>query len=205
MTAECGALHFTSCLLQPRPRKLRVLRKQFALRWRTESEVLSGAGESTCGNTRCELHRPIHSSSSSQGGKVPGLKTVELPFAYEEHGERKNALVKVVLCKDCLKKLMYKHEKGKGKLRERENGDESMDRTSEGEGSDHLKQAAANGRQDRRSGRHARDEGGEQYSRERRRRNEIRVEVEDEERRRDRRKSRSASPSRLKGTKRRSP
>lgn len=78
---------------------------QFALRWRTESEVLSGAGDETCGNTRCTFHEP------SRTLKVPPLKTVELPFAYEEEGAMKSALVKVVLCDKCLKKLMWKRDK----------------------------------------------------------------------------------------------
>jgi protein FRA10AC1 len=39
--------------------------------------------------------------------------TLELPFAYEEHGKRKEALVKVVLCSKCVRKVMWKrkHEK----------------------------------------------------------------------------------------------
>ncbi|KAG8213324.1 folate-sensitive fragile site protein Fra10Ac1-domain-containing protein [Butyriboletus roseoflavus] len=56
----------------------------FALRWRTESEVLDGTGETSCANARCERHR------------ARSLSTLELPFAYEEHGEHKEALVKVV-------------------------------------------------------------------------------------------------------------
>ncbi|TDL16464.1 hypothetical protein BD410DRAFT_706995, partial [Rickenella mellea] len=79
----------------------------FALRWRTEDEVLSGAGEETCGNTRCAYHAP------SRTLKQPPLTTLELPFAYEEQGERRSALVKVVLCERCTKKLMWKREKEK--------------------------------------------------------------------------------------------
>lgn len=80
---------------------------QFALRWRTEEEVLSSIGEETCGNTRCVHHEPSKALAS------PPLKTVELPFAYEESGEQKAALVKVVLCGKCLKKLMWKREREK--------------------------------------------------------------------------------------------
>lgn len=92
----------------------------FALRWRTETEVLSGAGESTCGNTRCKYHFTLSSSSNKVLGpkrkkaKEPQLTTLELPFAYIEHGEPKSALVKVVLCTRCVKKLMWKRRKDKG-------------------------------------------------------------------------------------------
>jgi protein FRA10AC1 len=67
--------------------------------------VLSGAGENTCGNTRCKHH-------DNQDAAVQ-ISTLELPFAYEEHAERKSALVKVVLCPRCLKKLMWKRNKEK--------------------------------------------------------------------------------------------
>ncbi|KAG1893852.1 folate-sensitive fragile site protein Fra10Ac1-domain-containing protein [Suillus fuscotomentosus] len=75
----------------------------FSLRWRTETEVLSGTGETTCANARCVEHA---ASSTS-------LTTLELPFTYEEHGQRKEALVKVVLCSKCVRKIMWKrkHEK----------------------------------------------------------------------------------------------
>ncbi|KAJ7769051.1 folate-sensitive fragile site protein Fra10Ac1-domain-containing protein [Mycena olivaceomarginata] len=79
----------------------------FSLRWRTEAEVLAGAGETTCGNTRCEHH---------EGRRPPPLTTLELPFAYTEHGEAKSALVKAVLCEKCLKKLMWKRRKEKERL-----------------------------------------------------------------------------------------
>ncbi|KIY51752.1 hypothetical protein FISHEDRAFT_14742, partial [Fistulina hepatica ATCC 64428] len=72
----------------------------FSLRWRTEAEVLSGAGETTCGNTRCPHY-------DHEDSKV-ALNTVELPFAYVETGQQRDALVKVVLCERCLGKLMYK-------------------------------------------------------------------------------------------------
>ncbi|KAG8785002.1 hypothetical protein FRC16_002028, partial [Serendipita sp. 398] len=79
----------------------------FALRWRTEAEVVSGAGESTCGNTRCKHHDPekdkkllFHTqpSSSRRNKESPNLNTLELPFGYVEDGQLKSALVKVVLC-----------------------------------------------------------------------------------------------------------
>lgn len=86
---------------------------QFALRWRTEDEVLSGAGETTCGNTRCSHH--VSTRFQNEGGSRVSLTTLELPFAYLEHGESKSALVKVVLCGRCVKKLMWKRTKEKEK------------------------------------------------------------------------------------------
>jgi protein FRA10AC1 len=83
--------------------------------------VLSGAGETTCANTRCEHHHPtspIPLLSPTRSGESPPevpLSTLELPFAYEEHGEQKSALVKVVLCDRCVRKLMYKRNKEKEK------------------------------------------------------------------------------------------
>lgn len=77
----------------------------FSLRWRTETEVVSGTGETTCANARC----PEHSASSTP------LTTLELPFTYEEHGQRKEALVKVVLCPKCVRKIMWKRKYEKRK------------------------------------------------------------------------------------------
>jgi len=82
--------------------------------------VLSGAGETTCGNTRCEHHH--HHTKNKKKKNVP-LTTLELPFGYVEHGTSKSALVKVVLCGRCLKKLMWKRNKEKGMLMD-EVGDE---------------------------------------------------------------------------------
>ncbi|KAF8604147.1 hypothetical protein BDV93DRAFT_522615 [Ceratobasidium sp. AG-I] len=76
---------------------------KFALRWRTEDEVVEGQGQFTCGNTRCAYH-------TEKERRQPKLITLELPFAYEEQGEAKQALVKVVLCERCKKKLVWKRE-----------------------------------------------------------------------------------------------
>ena len=104
-----------------------IMNAQFSLRWRTENEVLDGMGEMTCANMRCEYHRP-HSAPTP-----PSLTTLELPFAYEEKGVAKQALVKVVLCPKCVRKLMWKKarerrtEKGKTVA---ENDNESRERGS---------------------------------------------------------------------------
>ncbi|KAG8684526.1 hypothetical protein FRC08_013645 [Ceratobasidium sp. 394] len=47
---------------------------KFALRWRTEDEVVEGYGQFTCGNTRCAYHK-------EQERQQPKLLTLELPFA----------------------------------------------------------------------------------------------------------------------------
>jgi protein FRA10AC1 len=103
---------------------------QFALRWRTEAEVLSGAGENTCGNTRCKHHE-------NQDAAVH-LNTLELPFAYEEHGKHKSALVKVVLCPRCLKKLMWKRNQEKAAGQPATSLDESVER-GDGEGVEDMR------------------------------------------------------------------
>jgi protein FRA10AC1 len=97
--------------------------------------VLSGAGETTCANSRCKYHEPPPGPPSTSdrkwdddGGdsahsgmrekremklKKKPLATLELPFSYQEDGEAKSALVKVVLCERCVKKLNYKREHDK--------------------------------------------------------------------------------------------
>ncbi|CAE6477803.1 unnamed protein product [Rhizoctonia solani] len=92
---------------------------QFALRWRTEPEVISGLGQFTCGNTRCAYHQADDDRPVPQ----PKLITLELPFGYVEDGEAKSALVKVVLCERCKKKLMWKRDKGREAMEREEGGD----------------------------------------------------------------------------------
>ncbi|CDO71828.1 hypothetical protein BN946_scf184939.g52 [Trametes cinnabarina] len=105
----------------------------FALRWRTEEEVLSGAGETSCGNTRCPLHKEILDQDVDIR---PALTTLEVPFSYIEQGESKFALVKLVLCPKCVKKLMYKRNKEKERAREREEGSSRSNRRDVDDGDD---------------------------------------------------------------------
>lgn len=51
------------------------------MRWRSEKEVIAGKGQFSCGARGCPETR--------------GLATFEVPFGYQEAGERKQALVKV--------------------------------------------------------------------------------------------------------------
>lgn len=68
-----------------------------ALRWRTEKEVIVGKGQFKCGSKKCE--------------EKEGLRTWEVNFGYVEHGEKKNALVKLRLCSACSTKLNYHTQK----------------------------------------------------------------------------------------------
>lgn len=67
---------------------------QVGLRWRTQREVVAGRGQFTCGTRGCEERR--------------GLASFEVPFGYEEAGQRKQALVKVRLCPEHAYQLNYK-------------------------------------------------------------------------------------------------
>ncbi|KAJ3519625.1 hypothetical protein NM688_g9273 [Phlebia brevispora] len=51
---------------------------QFALRWRTEEEAVSGAGETTGRNTRCPLHSARNIDPEDPRS---ALRTLELPFS----------------------------------------------------------------------------------------------------------------------------
>ncbi|NXW29519.1 F10C1 protein, partial [Phaetusa simplex] len=63
---------------------------KFGFRWRHEKEVISGKG-----NTHCD--------------EKEGLKSWEVNFGYVEHGEKRNALVKLRLCPECSYKLNFHH------------------------------------------------------------------------------------------------
>lgn len=80
---------------------------QVALRWRTEKEVIAGKGQFECGNKICN--------------EKENLRSWELNFGYVEHGEKKNALVKLSMLlifkksyviKDFYKIMMYFYIKG---------------------------------------------------------------------------------------------
>lgn len=88
---------------------------KIALRWRTESELRSGKGQFECGEVYC--------------GERHGLMSFEVPFAYKEAGERKQALVKVRLCPRHADELESVHRNRKNK-RGRKYGDEEISRRS---------------------------------------------------------------------------
>eukprot|EP00166_Cyanidium_caldarium_P006039 ctg_781.g357 len=61
------------------------------LRWLTQTELLEGKGYSVCAELKCTTEEDI--------------KAVEVPFVYDEVGNKKVTLVKVHLCQNCLVKL----------------------------------------------------------------------------------------------------
>ena len=66
--------------------------KLVGLRWRTADEVKRGKGERECGARGC--------------AERASLRTMEVPFGYEERGEKRQALVKAVLCGLHMEQLM---------------------------------------------------------------------------------------------------
>ncbi|XP_055575920.1 protein FRA10AC1 [Falco cherrug] len=70
---------------------------KFGFRWRHEKEVISGKGQFSCGNKHCD--------------EKEGLKSWEVNFGYVEHGEKRNALVKLRLCPECSHKLNFHHRR----------------------------------------------------------------------------------------------
>eukprot|EP00210_Caulerpa_lentillifera_P004946 g4720.t1 len=63
-------------------------------RWRTKEEVLEGKGQFICAAKHC--------------GKTEELQTFEVNFSYSEDGVKKQALVKVRLCPECMTKMNYR-------------------------------------------------------------------------------------------------
>ena len=84
---------------------------KIALRWRVEKEVVEGKGQFACGNKHCS--------------EIRDLQSWEVNFKYVEHSEKKQALVKVRLCKDCSVKLNYHHKRKPWKRNESSKAGES--------------------------------------------------------------------------------
>uniref|UniRef100_A0A023F7L7 Protein FRA10AC1 n=1 Tax=Triatoma infestans TaxID=30076 RepID=A0A023F7L7_TRIIF len=93
----------------------------FAMRWQTENELITGKGQFICGNKICP--------------EKDDLKTWEVNFGYIEHGEKKNALVKLRLCDSCSKKLNYKHKRKEIKRLKRSKKFEPGESTTQSDGS----------------------------------------------------------------------
>ncbi|XP_029652194.1 protein FRA10AC1 homolog isoform X2 [Octopus sinensis] len=114
-----------------------------ALRWRMEKEVISGKGQFVCGEKKCP--------------EKEGLRSWEVNFGYVEHGEKKNALVKVRLCPDCSYKLNYRHQRKeikankkkdrryKGDVSDAKRADKETDESAAGEGDGERRSEADSG------------------------------------------------------------
>ncbi|CAO1429799.1 unnamed protein product [Diamesa tonsa] len=70
---------------------------KIAMRWRIEKEVVVGKGQFICGEKDCKTKEE--------------LRSWEINFAYNEEGEKKNALVKLRLCPTCSDKLNFHSKK----------------------------------------------------------------------------------------------
>lgn len=100
--------------------------RQIALRWRTAEEVLASIGETTCASLRCPYHNPSPeqlSEMDERGIDMPSLQAFELPFAYVEAGEKKQALVKVKVCDKCARKITYRPSESESTSRRRQDSD----------------------------------------------------------------------------------
>ncbi|KAK7123080.1 hypothetical protein R3I94_020005 [Phoxinus phoxinus] len=138
---------------------------KFGFRWRIENEVISGKGQFFCGNKRCE--------------NKEGLKSWEVNFAYVEHEEKRNALLKLRLCPECSFKLNYHHKRkevtGKKLRRSKENVDKSLSKKSK---SSHSRK---NKRKDKRKHKKRRKEYSSSSSEEESQESDKDAESEDEE------------------------
>ncbi len=99
---------------------------RIALRWRTAQEVVASIGEASCASLRCKWHSPPRGDHGEAA--TPRLTPFELPFGYDEGGQRKSALVKVKLCENCAGKLMWRD---KGTASNRVGHDERRQRDNE--------------------------------------------------------------------------
>lgn len=107
--------------------------RQIALRWRTAEEVLGSVGETTCASLRCPYHNPSPeqlSEMDKRGIDMPRLQAFELPFAYVEAGEKKQALVKVKVCDKCARKITYKPSEAEGSSKSRQEVEKDSRRRS---------------------------------------------------------------------------
>uniref|UniRef100_A0A8C0JTQ4 FRA10A associated CGG repeat 1 n=1 Tax=Canis lupus dingo TaxID=286419 RepID=A0A8C0JTQ4_CANLU len=96
---------------------------KFGFRWRVEKEVISGKGQFFCGNKCCD--------------KKEDLKSWEVNFGYIEHGEKRNALVKLITLIDLtfcsLVLIFHKGQRKEVKSKKRK------DKTKKDEESSHKK------------------------------------------------------------------
>ncbi|GKY98204.1 hypothetical protein MPSEU_000778100 [Mayamaea pseudoterrestris] len=107
--------------------------QRLGLRWRTQDEVASGKGSTSCGNKHCPSHKgqfnetklhaaivkvkPIGIDEELERKRLMKLDygddqvDYEVPFSYQEQGESKLELVKLRLCAKCAPLLFISHNK----------------------------------------------------------------------------------------------
>ncbi|KAH8914900.1 hypothetical protein BT69DRAFT_1325823 [Atractiella rhizophila] len=175
--------------------------RAIAIRWRTESEVLSGKGETRCANVRCTTVQvspsPTHSPSSTERrvakekeeeeDRREKLKEYEIPFSYVEGGQKKSTMVRVRVCARCARKLVPSRSRKEKGLKQDEREERGVpDDIVEEEGEDEYdrpedEESKMNGREMEREGRKRRRE--EEREERHRRDRDKRRRVEEEERR----------------------
>ncbi|XP_071483360.1 protein FRA10AC1-like [Diadema antillarum] len=143
---------------------------KIAMRWRVEKEVVHGKGHFICGNKTCI--------------EQEGLRTWEVNFGYLEHGEKKNALVKLRLCERCSHKLNY-HRKCKEVTRKPSSGSKSKKREDSGSPSQKRRKSGESKKHKHRDGH--RDSDRDRHKRKHRKK--------EKHKKRSRRRSRSRSSS----------
>ena len=73
----------------------------------------------TCGSLSCKYHTPVYEAPEDEDDERPlvprDIAPYQLNFGYMEQGKQKHALVKVMLCDKCKKKLTWKKDREKEK------------------------------------------------------------------------------------------
>lgn len=95
---------------------------QLGLRWRTQAEVVSGRGQFSCGARGCS--------------ERDGLGSFEVPFGYQEAGQRRAALVKLRLCPAHAALLGEGRKKAVKKKRKRRDDSSSSESSSDSDSSE---------------------------------------------------------------------
>src|ERR1700721_4423768 len=97
------------------------------MRWRVIDEVKAGKGENICANVECP--------------RIQELQSMEVVFGYVEEGERRDVLVKCVLCPKCTRKMKKSRGGGEERRRKRrrrsnsveeEDGDNDIEKQQKG-------------------------------------------------------------------------
>ena len=73
----------------------------------------------TCGSLSCKYHTPVYEAPEDEDDERPlvprDIAPYQLNFGYMEQGKQKHALVKVMLCDKCKRKLTWKKDREREK------------------------------------------------------------------------------------------